>query len=715
MNKDKRFFEKDLVLIGAGHTHCLFIKMWAMKQNPTVRITLINPDPVASYTGMLPALIAGKVSRAEAQVDLFMLCRAIEGRLILDSVEKIDKDNNFVLCASGRKIFFDAVSINVGSASSPGIVGLDRHGLSARPLAKLEESWSKFLRKSVESKKSPKICLIGGGIASAELAFAMRIALIRNGVHNSKITIIERDRVFKDLKPSQKVFLRKKLSSKNIEILEFSPVQEVLNNGVILKDGLRISGDLVVSCVGALPNPIITNSGLESVCGFASVEKTLKIKNLVNGFAVGDCADFPSNSIRKSGVYAVRQAPILHQNILNFFSKKLLKNFSPQKDHLKLLVYTDNEAILLRNGLAFSGRVFWKFKKYIDRKFINDFSRLKNMEIKTDERFLKINKEMLCGGCGSKVGNSTLEMALKNISNKNRSKHILSEIGDDAAVLKFGSIYQTLTTDHLRSFTSDPWLLSKITAIHSLGDIWAMGSDPKLALSTIIIPESSEVIQARTMEEIIDGANSVFQKEQVSIVGGHTSLGSELVIGFSVGGLSNKKPITVRAAKEGDQLILTKPLGSGVLLAGEMRFMSEGKDIEALYREMSKPQSEVAKILRVYSNAMTDITGFGLVGHLYNICKQSKLSAKIMIDQIPVYRGVRELVERGVRSSIFNENMKYSKYMFFENNKKSEILFDPQTAGPFLATVPETKVNDLLRKTRDLNFSCKVIGEIKKG
>ena len=715
MNQEERFFEKDLVLIGAGHTHCLFIKMWVMKKNSSVRVTLINPDPVASYTGMLPALIAGKVSKLEAQINLFKLCRSIEARLVLDNVKRIDKENNLVECSSGRKFFFDAISINVGSNSVPPIYGLAKYGVSVRPMVKFEEKWSEFLQKSTGPKKTAKITLIGGGVASTELAFSMKIAINKIGCHNSKIIIIEKETILTDLTSSQRNFLRRKLASENIEIREFSTVKKVFPSSILLEDGSRILSDFTVSCVGALPNPLSINSGIENTQGFFSVEKNLKIKNFNNGFAVGDCADFPSNLIRKSGVYAVRQAPTLHQNILHFFNNKKLKEFSPQKDHLKLLVYKNNEAIYLRNGLAFSGKIFWKIKNYIDKKFINDFSKLSQTQTGDSNDTQKKNGEMLCGGCGSKVGNTILEASLKKISKNKKSSHIVSEIGDDAAILKFGSTYQTLTTDHLRSFSPDPWLLSRITAIHSLGDIWAMGSIPKVALSTIIMPDSSESVQSRTLEEIIEGAGEIFEKENVSIVGGHTSLGSELVIGFAVGGLSNKKPIMVNGAKDGDLLVLTKPLGSGVLLAGEMRSMSEGRDLQHLFVEMSKPQGEIARILCFYSNAMTDITGFGLAGHLYNICRQSKVSARIFIDKIPLYGGVTDLMNSGVRSSIFSENMKYSKYMFLENNKKSEILFDPQTAGPFLATVPERKVNSLLKKTQDLNADCKVIGEIKKG
>ena len=290
-----------------------------------------------------------------------------------------------------------------------------------------------------------------------------------------------------------------------------------------------------------------------------------------------------------------------------------------------------------------------------DKKFIKNFKKLSEMITKDMENAQSNNQKMLCGGCGSKVGNVILESSLRKLSDHS-SKHIVSKIGDDAAIIKFNSSFQALTTDHLRSFTKDVWLQSKITAIHALGDIWAMGSDPEIALTNIIIPDSSNDIQKRTIEEIIDGANSVFGAEGVKIVGGHTSLGKELVIGFTLGGLSKNQPKTVDRASVGDQIILTKPLGSGVLLAGEMRFEGEGQDLKNLFDAMSKSQSSIANVLRKVANSMTDITGFGLGGHLLNIVSKSNVGAKLYLDQIPVYPGAKNLIAKDIRSSIFENN-----------------------------------------------------------
>ena len=248
-----------------------------------------------------------------------------------------------------------------------------------------------------------------------------------------------------------------------------------------------------------------------------------------------------------------------------------------------------------------------------------------------------------------------------------------------------------------------------------MGDIWAMGSDPEIALTNIIIPESSNEIQKRTIEEIIDGANSVFGAEGVKIVGGHTSLGKEIVIGFTLGGFSKKQPKTVDKACVGDQIILTKPLGSGVLLAGEMRFEGEGQHLKNLFDAMSQSQSSIAKVLSKKANSMTDITGFGLAGHLLNIVSKSNVGAKLFLDQVPIYPGAKNLIAKNIRSSIFENNYMYTEKMIIKTTANTDILFDPQTSGPLLATVPKDKVKGVIAAGEDFGFHCKVIGELTNG
>ena len=215
-----------------------------------------------------------------------------------------------------------------------------------------------------------------------------------------------------------------------------------------------------------------------------------------------------------------------------------------------------------------------------------------------------------------------LENALEKLPKK--VNRMMNKIGDDAAIVNLKQGNHVLTTDHLREFCSDPWTMSRITAIHSLGDIWAMGSVPSLVLSHIIIPDVPLIDQQKYLNDIIDAANSVFKKEGASIIGGHTSKGKELTIGFTILGHSNKNPITLDGANHGDLIILTKPIGTGTILAGEMQGLAKGLWIKNAQEWMMKSQGSIIKFLSNKVTSMTDVTGFGLYGHLKNICKYIK-------------------------------------------------------------------------------------------
>ncbi|MDP5360048.1 MAG: selenide, water dikinase SelD, partial [Paracoccaceae bacterium] len=175
-----------------------------------------------------------------------------------------------------------------------------------------------------------------------------------------------------------------------------------------------------------------------------------------------------------------------------------------------------------------------------------------------------------------------------------------------------------MSTDHLRALTLDPVFMTRIAAIHALGDIWAMGAAPQAATASLILPRMSAALQERTMSEIMTTAAAVFAQAGGKIIGGHSSLGAELTIGFTVTGLT-KSPITLAGAKPGDKIILTKPIGSGTIMAAEMAGKAKGADVIACLELMVQDQAKASQILGE-AHAMTDVTGFGLAGHLRGIC-----------------------------------------------------------------------------------------------
>ena len=283
--------------------------------------------------------------------------------------------------------------------------------------------------------------------------------------------------------------------------------------------------------------------------------------------------------------------------------------------------------------------------------------------------------------------------------------------GDDAAQLLTGGAIQVISTDHLRAFTEDPVTMTRITAQHALNDIWAMGARPQAATVTLILPRQTPDLQERLLGEIMSAADQEMTRAGVAIVGGHTSLGEELTLGFTITGLCASAPLTLAGAQAGNHLILTKPLGSGTILAAEMTGQARGHWVADALDLMCQSQRKAAEVLSAQAHAMTDVTGFGLLGHLQGMCEASHLGAEIRFDAIPTMRGAPELAEAGVRSTIFDDNAALLPGIGTASARA--LLFDPQTSGGLLAAVPSDQSERLLDQLRNHGYCAAEIGVMR--
>jgi selenide,water dikinase len=294
-----------------------------------------------------------------------------------------------------------------------------------------------------------------------------------------------------------------------------------------------------------------------------------------------------------------------------------------------------------------------------------------------------------CGGCAAKPGAATLAGALAGLAPPARPD-VVRGAGDDAAILAHGSGAQVFTTDHLRAVTEDAYLMARVAATHALGDIWAMGAKPQAALSTVILPRMAEAMQAATLREILAGAEEVLRAAGADLAGGHSSTGAELTIGFAVTELVAGTPLGLEGARPGDALILTKPLGSGTILAAEMQGKAHGAEVLAALDAMQRPQGDAAARLAPLAHAMTDVTGYGLAGHLLSMLRAAGMGAELTLDDLPLLDGALRLAGLGIRSTLFPQNAEMARDIdgVDPGDPRTALLFDPQTAGGLLAAVP---------------------------
>jgi selenide, water dikinase len=218
-----------------------------------------------------------------------------------------------------------------------------------------------------------------------------------------------------------------------------------------------------------------------------------------------------------------------------------LRAFRPQRDYLKLVALGGKSAVADKWGLSLHGPRLWQLKDRIDRQFMDKLSDLPDMPRPavpteaTEGLAAHLARRPLCGGCGAKLGPGTLAMALADLPPPMHPE-VISGPGDDAAVLANGAGVQVITTDHLRAFCNDSRLVARLTAIHALGDVWAMGAAPQVALAQVTLPPLGPELQGRMLAEIMDEAAATFAAAGADVVGGHSTEGAELTIGFTVTG-----------------------------------------------------------------------------------------------------------------------------------------------------------------------------------
>ncbi|WP_051928067.1 selenide, water dikinase SelD [Palleronia rufa] len=673
---------RDIVLIGGGHAHALVLRRWGMDPLPGARLTVINPGPTAPYTGMLPGFVAGHYDRDTLEIDLVRLARFAGARLILGRATGLDPaareiaiDDRLI---GARRIGYDVASLDIGIHSQmPDLPGFSEHGVAAKPLGRFAARWA-----AVRDGGDP-IAVIGGGVAGVELAMAMR-----HGTCGRPVTVIERDRALSGLGRRAADRLRRAMAETGVTLIEGEEVARLTARAVVLADGREIPAGFVTGAAGARPHGWLAETGLPLHRGYVAVDETLRTGDPAV-FAVGDCAHLTHAPRPKAGVFAVRQAPVLHDNLRAAVSGGRLRPYRPQKDYLKLISTGGRSAVADKFGLAWSGPWLWRWKDRIDRRFMARLSDLPappapRLPVPRADGLDAAALQAPCAGCGAKVGRGALGAALSGLAPAVR-RDVERGAGDDAAILRIGGVGQVLTVDTLRAFTHDPGLLAHVAILHALGDCLAMGARPQAVLSSLTLPRLSPRLEARTLAEILRAAEAALADTGAAIVGGHSATGPEMQLGFAVTGLLDGAPIQLSGARPGDALILTKPLGTGVVLAAEMALTATGPEVAAALAAMAAPQRAAARVLGD-ARAMTDVTGFGLAGHLMGICESSGVAAEIALDRLPLLPGAARLLRAGVRSTLHAANRDAVRVEGAQG-PLAEILYDPQTAGGLLAAV----------------------------
>ncbi len=689
------------------------------KLKPAGMITLVNKASTTIYSGMFPGVVAGKYKIDEILIDLRSLTSKAGISFVMAAIEGIDLNNKKLLLEGRPEIAYSSLSLNIGTKTNIESIHLIReHKGLAVPIKPFSESY-KFIVNQDIHKDDPlaqPFVIFGGGFAGIEMAFSLRKRW-------SKRSILLK--VKSGIKISKN--LLKNLEALNIQVTEKNPSNSYPT----------------LICTGNRPFEWIKDSGLPlDECGRVLTRKTLQVLHYPELFAVGDCGVIKNDQRPSSGVWAVRSAKPLAKN-LEFMSKgKKLEEWNPQRKAIQILdvnsLEKESKAYISWGEIMIGPyHALSRLKELIDKKFISKFDFNKDFD---SEMFSK--KEMIkCRGCAAKLAFIPLNSALKKLDS-------IESLTDDSVEIAVLDSSKTLiqSVDGFPSLVSDPWLNGRLLAFHSCSDVWACGGSVISAQSVVNLPSISNDLQEELLFQVLEGINSALTIQGAKLIGGHTlesrkisespfSLGIESSL--TVNGIIDQKRCfwSKGGMKKGDQILISRSLGTGIIFSAFMNGQVKPNIIDSALKEMNKSQHEIVNYINQLQNispqtkiinACTDITGFGLLGHLSEMLKSTNrnqlkmnlepLKVILELDKIPIYDGVIELLNKGFQSTlapsneVFLQNIDGDKKLRFEliandlhcknsfYNTMLKILVDPQTCGPLIVSCSPINSKKLIDK-----------------
>ena len=705
---------RDLVLVGGGHAHVHVLRSFGMRPMPGVRLSLVAREIETPYSGMLPGYVAGHYTLDECHIDLAPLARFARARLIHAEAIGLDRDRRQVMLAGRPGIRFDVVSFNVGATPNLSIPGAAEHAIPVKPIPLFAARWEALKTRVEASPRPVAIAVVGGGAGGVELALAVRHRL----GDKARVSLVTKGRLMASHAPRTRALLHQALVDRGVVCREETEVATVEPQALVLAGGERLQADEILWVTEAAAPGWLAATGLTiDDQGFLALADTLRSIDDAEVFAAGDAATVLAHPRPKAGVFAVRQGPPLAENLRRALAGRPLRPFVPQRQFLSLIGTGDGRAVGSRGEFALEGAWLWRLKEWIDRRWMEGYTELPAMTPVP----MPAPEEMRCGGCGAKVGATTLSRALARLPRRPPRDGVLLGLADrdDAAAISVPDGQALLqSTDFFRALVDDPYLFGRIAAIHALGDLHAKGALPHSALALAVVPYAPPEQVEEDLAQMLAGAEAALAEAGAALIGGHSSEGVELALGLTVNGIAAPEAILRKGgAQPGDVLVLTKPLGTGVLFAAAMQGRARGRWLAAALASMTRSLGSTSRILQDHgARAMTDVTGFGLIGHAHEMAEAGRVGLSLDPAALPALDGALALLAQGFASTLAPENQRARQALADDGGwaatPEFELLFDPQTAGGLLAAMPADRAETCLAGLRRLGETASVVGTV---
>lgn len=351
---------KRLALLGGGHAHAFLLNELRRAPLRGVAITLVSPYPVQTYSGMLPGLIAGHYAAPDLQIDLARLSRETGAVLLLDRAVGLDAGKRTVLLERGNAIEYDFLSLNTGSVTDTRVPGSAEFALAAKPFEPFLQRWE------LARGTAKRFAVAGSGAAGVELAMAIRFRR-----PDAPMVLFSERNMFEGRFAER---IRDALARCGVEVRPGAPVEKLERGPVLRANGKDEAFDLVIWSTGATAESWLARSGLAvDSRGFALVDASLRSVSHPGVFAAGDAATLRDAPHPKSGVFAVRHARVLLENLRRTLRGEPALSYEPQRNQLALISCGGKYAIASRGGWSAEGEWAWRWKDWLDRRWIARF------------------------------------------------------------------------------------------------------------------------------------------------------------------------------------------------------------------------------------------------------------------------------------------------------------------------------------------------------
>lgn len=356
---------KTLLLIGGGHAHLHILKKLQSETIPDVKVTLISPSPYQYYSGMVSGYVEGLYTLAEIRVDLHLLTERSGVNFIEDQAVELDAANKLLITEKGLRLAYDAISFNIGSLTArPFIPGSVNTGTMVKPL-------DDFINNLLAADCGHPVVVVGGGASGIEISLALQARRRKLGSVDP-VTLISAGPLLEQAGHNVSRKITEIVKLKGIRLYSNDTPAQVLSNQVFLQSGNNVFFQQLLWLTGGRAPSLFVKSALKvDDYGYLQVHSTLQSIEYANIYGAGDCISIVScPDLPKAGVYSVREAPFLWDNLRAFFCGDPLKSYHPQTKYLAILSTGDQEAFLLYGNRAIHNKWCWKLKRKIDKAFV---------------------------------------------------------------------------------------------------------------------------------------------------------------------------------------------------------------------------------------------------------------------------------------------------------------------------------------------------------